>query len=201
MAVGQYMEDRDLLIQLREGDHAAFQTLYHRYKMRLAGNLLRILKSPEWVEEVLQDLFMRLWTHREQIDPERPIKAYLFRVAENLVRDMFRRAARDQRMQQHLLRAIGEVYTHVEEQLMSQELKEELRIAIELLPPKRKEVYVLCKLEAKSYEEVSQLLQISPGTVNDHIKKANAFLRQYLAQHSELGVALLVAWLSFSCFS
>ncbi|GGC17069.1 DNA-directed RNA polymerase sigma-70 factor [Parapedobacter defluvii] len=199
MAAGQHMEDRDLLVQLREGSHVAFQTLYHRYKMRLAGNLLRMLKSPEWVEEVLQDLFMRLWSHREQIDPERPIKAYLFRVAENLVRDMFRRAARDQRMQQHLLQAMSEAYFHVEERLISQELKEELRMAIELLPPKRREVYVLCKLEAKSYEEVSQLLHISSGTVNDHIKKANLFLRRYLAQHSELGIALLITWLSADC--
>lgn len=199
MAAGQHMEDRDLLVQLRDGSHVAFQTLYHRYKMRLAGNLLRMLKSPEWVEEVLQDLFMRLWSHREQIDPERPIKAYLFRVAENLVRDMFRRAARDQRMQQHLLQAMSEAYLHVEERLISQELKEELRMAIELLPPKRREVYVLCKLEAKSYEEVSQLLHISSGTVNDHIKKANLFLRRYLAQHSELGIVLLITWLSADC--
>jgi len=194
MTAGQHMEDRDLLVQLREGNHQAFQTLYHRYKIRLAGNLLRILKSPDWVEEVLQELFVRLWIHREEIDPNRPVKAYLFRVAENLVRDIFRRAARDQQMQQHLLHAMSEVYSHVEEQLMSRELKEELRVAIELLPPKRREVYVLCKLEAKSYEEVGKLLKISPGTVNDHIKKANSFLRQYLAQHSELRGAILI-WL------
>jgi len=192
MVSGQHMEERDLLARLREGDHQAFQALYHRYKLRLAGSLLRMLKSPDWVEEVLQDLFMRLWVHRAEIDPERPIKAYLFRIAENLVRDVFRQTARSQQMQQELVHVMGHAYLHVEEQLLSSELAEELRIAIDLLPPKRREVYRLCKLESKSYEEVGQLLKISPGTINDHIKKANSFLRRHLAQHAELSGMLLV---------
>src|SRR5690606_37778225 len=111
-------------------------------------------------EELLQELFVRLWINRQQIDPERSIKSYLFRIGENLIQDTFRRAAKDKRMQQHLLTAVSEAYSHVEELLISSETRTELYQAIELLPPKRRKVFILCKLESKSYEEVSKLLNI-----------------------------------------
>lgn len=184
-------EERHLLEQLRAGNHDAFVEIYHRYKLRLAGNFLRILKSPELAEELLQELFVRLWMRREQVDPEQSIKSYLFRIGENLIRDTFRKAAKDRVMQQHLLAAISETYSHVEESLISSETRTALHRAIDLLPPKRREVFILCKMESRSYEEVSKLLNISPGTVNDHIRKANSFLRQYLTTHAELGVLLV----------
>ena len=116
-----HSDEKHLLEQLRAGNHDAFAEIYHRYKLRLAGNLLRMLKSPELVEELLQELFVRLWVRRKQIDPAQPIKAYLFRIGENLMRDTFRKAAKDKRMQQHLLTAVSEIYYHVEESLVSSE--------------------------------------------------------------------------------
>ncbi|WP_262245935.1 RNA polymerase sigma factor [Parapedobacter soli] len=187
-----HSDERHLLEQLRAGDHDAFVEIYHRYKLRLAGNFLRILKSSELAEELLQELFVRLWIRREQIDPEQSIKSYLFRIGENLIRDTFRKAAKDKRIQQYLQTAVSGIYSHVEELLISSETRTELYHAIDLLPPKRREVFRLCKLESKSYEEVSQLLNISPGTVNDHIRKANSFLRQYLTTHAELGMLLVL---------
>ncbi len=184
-----------LLQQLRDGDHAAFRTIYSQYKLRLAGGLLRMLKSPGLVEEVLQELFMRLWEHRERIDPSRPIKAYLFAIGENLVRDTFRRVAKDRKMREGMLQAMDEVYWHVEERIVAREIKSELYRVIDMLPPKRREVYKLFKLEAKSYEEIGRELKISTGTVNDHMKKANAFVKNYLANHPEWGIPILLFWM------
>ena len=103
-------------------------------------------------------------------------------------------------MQRHLLTVVSEVYSHVEESLIASEAKVELYRAIELLPPKRREVFILCKLESRSYDEVSKLLHISSGTVNDHIRKANNFLRQYLATHTDLGVLMVVNVMLYSIF-
>lgn len=154
-----------------------------------------MLKSPGLVEEVLQELFMRLWEHRERIDPSRPIKAYLFAIGENLVRDTFRRVAKDRKMREGMLQAMDEVYWHVEERIVAREIKSELYRVIDMLPPKRREVYKLFKLEAKSYEEIGRELKISTGTVNDHMKKANAFVKNYLANHPEWGIPILLFWM------
>lgn len=186
-------------MQLRDGSYEAFEWIYHRYKARLATSMLRLLKSPDLVDDLLQELFVRLWEHRESINPEQSIKAYLFRIAKNLVYDTFRRLSKDRRLQDQICQAMEEIEVDIEEQFLAREGRQAIEAAIAMLPPKRREVFMLCKLESKSYEEVSTLLNISMSTINDHIYKANQFLRQHLANHTislfaaVLQVALLAA--------
>lgn len=176
-------QEREWLMLLRGGSYTAFESIYHRYKARVAGSMLRMLKDPDLVDDLLQELFVRLWEHRATIDPDQSIKAYLFRMAENLVYDTFRRLAKDKRAQERIFNVITEIGCEVEERIFAQEERRAIEAAIAMLPPKRREVFVLCKLESKSYEEVSSLLNISLSTVNDHIYKANRFLRQHLSNN------------------
>lgn len=176
-------QEREWLILLRDGSYSAFEFIYHRYKTRIAGAMLRILKDPELVDDLLQELFVRLWERRSTIDPDQSIKAYLFRVADNLIYDCFRRIAKDRRAQERIFSLITDFGCETEERIFAQEERRVIEAAIALLPPKRRKVFVLCKLESKSYEEVSLLLNISVKTVNDHIYKANQFLRNYLSNH------------------
>lgn len=191
------IEEKTVLLQLRRGSYRAFEWIYHRYKTRLAASMLRLLKSPDLVDDLLQELFVRLWEHRKSINPHQSIKAYLFRIAENLVYDAFRRLSKDKRLQDRLFRAMEGVEANIEEQLLVQEAREVIEAAIAMLPPKRRKVFMLCKMESKSYEEVSSLLNISPSTINDHIYKANQFLKQHLADQtiSLFGVVVLTALL------
>src|SRR5690606_29019530 len=146
--------EKDMLLLLRNGDYAAFTTLYHRYKNQLARNLITILKDDELVEDTLQELFFRLWEKRDTINPEQSISGYLFRVASNLAHDHFRKLARDQRL--------AETFWHNYEAMLTtpespyqKELDEALYEVIDQLPPQRKKVFMLCKFEAMSYQEVS----------------------------------------------
>jgi len=198
--VGPEIGEKAVLSQLRDGSYEAFEYIYHRYKLRLAASMLRLLKSTDLVDDLLQELFVRLWEHRESINPEQPIKAYLFRIAENLVYDTFRRLSKDRRLQDQLFHAMEEIGADIEKQFFMQEDRQAIEAVIAMLPPKRRQVFMLCKLESKSYEEVSSLLNISLSTVNDHIYKANQFLKQHLADHMVslfsivIQTALLTAW-------
>jgi len=198
--VGPEIGEKAVLSQLRDGSYEAFEYIYHRYKLRLAASMLRLLKSTDLVDDLLQELFVRLWEHRESINPEQPIKAYLFRIAENLVYDTFRRLSKDRRLQDQLFHAMEEIGADIEKQFFMQEDRQAIEAVIAMLPPKRRQVFTLCKLESKSYEEVSSLLNISLSTVNDHIYKANQFLKQHLADHMVslfsivIQTALLTAW-------
>ncbi|WP_257669924.1 RNA polymerase sigma factor [Parapedobacter tibetensis] len=191
-AISNDVDEKELLQRFRRGDYAAFDQLYDTYKRPLAKVLLRFLKSSELADEALQDLFMKLWENKSKIDPEKSIKAYLFRMAENLVVDFFRRAARDKQMRAHFMVTSTEIYSHIEAGLFSKERKEQLYRAIDQLSPQRRKVFVLCKLESKSYEEVSQLLKISVSAVNDHIKKSNLFLKKYFNTQSFITTMLFV---------
>ncbi|HAL54861.1 MULTISPECIES: RNA polymerase sigma factor [Sphingobacterium] len=187
--------ERTILEQLRAGNYEAFEQIYDRYSPKLTGNLVRLLKDRDLAAECLQEIFVRLWEHRGSIDPEKSIKAYLFRISENMVYDIFRKVARDEKMRAHFISFTTEAYDHIEKALFDQEGRQLLHEAIDKLPPQRKRVYSMCKLEEKSYKEVADLLGISQAAVNDHVTKANAFLKDYFSSHPSLPVLILASLL------
>ncbi len=170
----------DLLDRLRKGDHDAFTQLYEKYSVLLIPTILRLLKSQELTEELLQKLFIKIWDSREQIDPEKSFKAYVYRIAQNMVYYSFREDSRQKRLLDFVISQKSESYSHIEENLIHREMEELIQAALEKLPPKRREVYRLFRYEEKSYKEISELLHISTSTINDHLQKANKFLREEL---------------------
>jgi RNA polymerase sigma-70 factor (ECF subfamily) len=185
-------DERELLEKLRSGNHAAFEEIYHIYKVRLIANSLRLLKSPELAEELVQDLFLKIWEQRHRIDTSQSLNAYLYKVANNMAYDTFRKISRDKRLYDHLVLATESTYDHIEKYIFSKENMEELNKAIHLLPPQQQKVFTLCKLEDKSYEEASLILNITIGTINNHMYRANLFLKQYFSERTGSGIAITV---------
>ena len=126
---------------------------------------------------------MRLWKARRELDTEKSFRSYIFCIAENLVYDFFRRAARDIRLRNELLKYSDEEYLHIEEQMNRKEHAALLQSVIDELPFQRRQVFQLVKQDQRSYAEVSRLLDISPSTISDHIVKATKFIRSKLSSH------------------
>ena len=141
---------------------------------------------------------MKIWDNRQNIDIDQSFRSYLFRIAENKAYDFFRKAARDKKLQAQVLVAATEHYEHIESMLFNKENLAILNGAIESLPSQRQQVFRLCKLERKSYQEVSELLGISTSTVSDHIVKATRSVKEYL--FANLKSTILVASLSLLLF-
>lgn len=181
----------ETLDRLRKGDHEAFTQLYEKYSVLLIPTILRLLKSQELTQELLQKLFIKIWDSREQINPEKSFKAYIYRIAQNMVYYSFREDSRQKRLLDFVISQKSEGYSHIEEDLINKEMDELVKAAIEKLPPKRKEVYLLFRYEEKTYKEISDLLHISTSTINDHLQKANKFLRDEL-NNKEFGWLLLL---------
>ena len=187
------LDERMLLILLQEGNKQSFEELYHRYKRRIYGNLKKLLKSDDLAEELLQEVFVKVWNKRHNLDVEKSFRSYLFRIAENLVYDFFRKAARDRKLEAHLTAAATKFYLHIEEALYTKESMAVLNKAVGLLPPRRRQIFTLCKLEGKSYEEVGLQLGISTSTINDHVVKATRSIREYLILTQDVAVLLVIA--------
>lgn len=185
-------DEKHLVLQLKSGSTAAFETLYHAYKLRIAGNLYRLLKSDELAEELMQEFFLKIWENRSKIDPEQSFRSYLFRVSENMVFDFFRKASRDEKLREQLKANYIELYTHIEEGLVLKENRMRLSEAIALLPPQRREIFILCKLEGKSYKEVSEILGISTSTINNQLLQANKFLKRMLNPNTAITVTAIM---------
>lgn len=174
--------EKDLVILLSQSNEFAFERLYHLYSERLLGYLFKLVKSEAFAAEILQETFIKIWNNRVNIDPSQSFRSYLFRIAENLVYDFFRKAARDEKMRQVLMNSVNE-YRHIEENLSVKENSQLLQEAINTLPAKRRQVFQMVKIEERSYEEVSGLLEVSTSTINDHIVKATKTIREKLQRY------------------
>lgn len=179
MSVG----DKLLLQQLKEGDRAAFHELYHQYKAQIYYNLIRLLHSEDLAEELLQEVFLKVWESRTQIKLEMSFQAYLYRVSKNAAIDFYRRTAKQRLLLSKAALFTDEVYEHIEQDIDYKEVQELIHEQINKLPERRKQVYIKCRMEGLSYDQVSKELNISKGTVRDHMVKANRFIKKELTNY------------------
>jgi RNA polymerase sigma-70 factor (ECF subfamily) len=185
-------DEYELLSALTESDEAAFKGIYDKYSHRIFTAILPMVKCEATAKDLVQEIFIKLWNKRQMINPKKPFFLYLLRIAENTVFDFFRKAARDKALKNHLLANSLILYSHIEETLCNKENISLIQTAIDQLPPQRRKIFELCKVEGLSYEEVSSMLGISVSTISDHIVKANNCIRNYLSKQPELYLSALL---------
>lgn len=171
------IEEKKLIQQLVAGDEVAFELIFYRYRGKV-GNFMRnsLPAAADW-EELALDVFFRIWTNRQQLDPERPFEQYLFRAARNLVVDQLRKAAgRTVYLQERLVDTdlgVDDTTARIEEKELQHWLDSRLR----QLPTQRRLMFMLSRFEGLSYREIAQKLDISENTVDTQIRRALQFLR------------------------
>ncbi len=193
MAVDQTEDEKLLLGRLANGIEGAFTILYDRYSARLYHNILRLVKEEDVAKELLQDLFLKIWESRHAIDVDKSFRSYLYKIAENLVYDHFRKVSRDRKLTENLITAALAGQSHTDEVTAYEDSLHLIQKAIDQLPPARKQVFVLCKIEGKSYEEIAAALDISTSTISDHIVKANRFIKKFVHTNKDLALSFFVS--------
>lgn len=177
------IDDRELLLRLQNGDVIAFDIIYTHYADIIALRLHKLIKLPDIVEEIHQDVFIRLWNHRNNIEPNTVLRAYLCTIARNLAIDFYRKAARDKELESQLLDYVTLSYNPIDTLLNYKETKEIIESVISKLPPRRQQVFRMIKMEGKSYIEASQYFGVSMSTIKDHMEKSVEFLKHQLKQN------------------
>jgi len=178
--------DKELVIQLIGGDEDAFREIYYRYKGKVWAFCFSFLKSKDDVDDIVQEVFLRLWENRAFLDPERSFSSYLFVMSRNRVRNWFRDIDIDAQAKK-CLQLQGEVSDELpHSQLLDEEYRRLLSEAIELLSPRRKVVFNLSRIEEKSHREIAKILDISVNTVQEHISESLRFIKHYISQRTDL---------------
>ena len=191
--------ESELLQRLKNGEQEAFELLYTKYSKRIFWKFSRMVKLSEEVEELFQELFVRVWERRSQIDVLQPFSAYLYRIAENMVYDFYRKASRTDTIRKELLIRSEESYDHIEPAMFKKEAKDLLNEAIATMPTARRQAFVLCKIEEKSYQEVAGIMGISTNTVRNHVVEGTKMLKNYFQNHkkSHFNLILLMFLVNF----
>lgn len=185
--------EQECFLKLAEGDTAAFTELFHYYNGRLFPFVKRLTRSDAIAEEIIQEVFLRLWVHRDRAATlERP-EAWLFRVASNLSMTHLRNSVNAAVKHARAFKTSGSAAPDLLEQLDGKELAVLVEEAVQRLPLKRQQVFRLSRQRGLTYQEIAEQLSISPNTVKDHLVIALKSVREYikLSGYSAGAVVLL----------
>ncbi|WP_081145309.1 RNA polymerase sigma factor [Niastella vici] len=183
--------ERDLLQQAAAGNQDAFARIFETYRQRLYTYLLGITKAAEVAEDILVDVFMKLWIGREMLPRIESLEGFLHKVAYNKAMDFFKTTARHARLQQvYAQRLSDQAERSLEDWLIDEECRRILQNAINQLPPQRKLIYTLSREQGLTYEEIAQALHLSRNTVKSTIMAATRSISEYLQKNYPGNAAL-----------
>ncbi|MBX9782786.1 MAG: RNA polymerase sigma-70 factor [Chitinophagaceae bacterium] len=192
MLINAKYDEKVLLAMVATGNRQAFTQLYTAHLNNLYRYIFLFTKSKEETEEILQEIFIKIWETREKLPEIESIENYLFRFAKNKLLDNIRHLQIKQRVLSEIKRTKDVAETTTINQYTYREYYHIVQQAIEKLPPKRKLIFRLNIENGLSQDEIALQLNISKSVVQKQIYKASHFVREYLLKHGEISFSILV---------
>lgn len=192
--------DVRLMLRVRDDDAQAFEELVLRYQNRLVSLLAHLTGRRDMAEDLAQDVFLRIYRARKRYSPGSKFSTWLFTIAHNVASNAQRTLAR--RREVHLTpkaanesggnpldaAAVAASGSMPARQLDNSELREVVKLAVETLNDRQREAVLLNKFEHLSYEEIAEVMQMSPSAVKSLLTRARANLRDILEPYLQQGV-------------
>lgn len=170
--------EKELVEKLRNGDSFAFEVLFYKYRNKVKGFTQKMIPTQIDPEEIVQEVFVRVWLKRENINPDKEFQSFLFSIAKNIILDQIKSAVNrrlyfvEEHFQHDMLLDEGADITFPEN------MEEKLNDLIRQLPERRREIFSLSRFEGLSYKQIAERLKITENTVDSQIRNALAFLRK-----------------------
>lgn len=167
------------LEQLGKGNHRAFDALFMLYQPKVKNFLQGFIKDEEEARDMAQELFFKIWLNREQIVHIASFKAYLFRMARNLVYDYYEHNLVKESYEEKQKNAAS--YSDlIEEDLYAHELELLIDITVSQMPEQRRRIFQMSRKEGYTNQEIALQLEINKRTVENHLTQALADLRKVI---------------------
>lgn len=195
MRVEAMINEPAVISRLATGDESAFESLFLHYKDRIYSIAHRLCQSDELAQEIVQDIFMKVWFKRAELTAIKSFKNWLFIISRNQIYNVLAHQARHRA----IVRPWNDQLTpslRAESELPDNEYVDLLRQAVETLPPGQQEVYRLFYQQQLKKQEIADQLGISINTVKVQLHRANVEIRQYCLSRLPAGILLLLLTLS-----
>ena len=186
--------NRELLLLIQKDDRVAFYQLYESYSKRLYGFVLRFLKQEADAEEIVQEVFIKIWESRKKIDVYSSFESYIFTIAYNATMSLLRKRMTENKYLEHLKAIQFGNAPDIIGEIQYKELNEKIHSLLNELTPRQKEVFLLSREGGLSHNEIAEKLDISVLTVKKHIANTLSFLKSHLDN------GLIINMLFFSLF-
>lgn len=177
--------ESDLLLLASQADKEAFTTLFHLYKHKLYGYVFRLTESEMLAEDIVQDVFMKLWSNHASLKDIDNFGSYLFRMSKNHVISHFKRMAHETLIMAEICGQKPVGCNDTQDMIAMKEVEKLLAEILEKLPSQQKTIYHLSREEGRSHDEIANLLKISSNTVKNHMVQAMSTIRMQLRRHAD----------------
>jgi RNA polymerase sigma-70 factor (ECF subfamily) len=191
MSPNSSLDQKRLLLELSQGSELAFTQLYNQYKHIVYGTALKITKSTIQAEEVVQDVFLKIWQNQDNLADIANFENYLFIISRNHIFDMIKKIARETSLPVELN------YKNTTSEDTDTAIKDDqyniiLNQIVEQLPPQQQKIYKMAKLEGLSHQKIGEDLGISTETVKKHMAQALKFVRHKISPYMNIFMTFIV---------
>lgn len=178
MEKNDFQSETELAAFLKEGSVIAFERLFENYSQKLYRFSFSYLKSEAEAEDIVQEVFLKIWQNRASLKTDTSFQSYLFTIAFHSIQKSFIKKAKEQKFQIGLFEEFSSENPSLEDELNFEGLFSKLNQLIEEMPPRRKEIFLKRKKECKSIQLIASEMCISEKTVENQITEAMHSLRK-----------------------
>ena len=186
-------DDSFLVKELASGNILAFNALFRKYGTRLYRFANGYLKSQEEAEELVQEVFTRIWEKRDDLKEELSFKSYLFTIAFNLIRKHFKTKVR---ISEYLKKGLSDLDSATTDKVDYNSLNQYINELVNQLPDRRRIIFIKSRFEGLSIREIAEELKISHKTVENQLTAALKFIRTNLNKDGILALLFFVLFVS-----
>ena len=182
--------EKELLTLLAQDSEYAFAVIFDQYRQRVFGTAMKMLKNQSVAEEIVQDIFLKVWLKRQELETVNHLQNFIATMTRNLVFDRFRKMVNEVEYRKKMNNA-ELVINDTDHRVRTSLGYKVLQHAIDKLPPRQKQVYEMVRIQGLSIDETSQNLSISKSTAKGHLTAALHAIRSHLNAHPDTFVGLI----------
>ncbi|MBL4674986.1 MAG: sigma-70 family RNA polymerase sigma factor [Mucilaginibacter sp.] len=187
--------EKELLLEVSRGNENAFSELFGVYHRLLGSHIFRITDSVELTEEVVQDVFLKIWINRETLTSVDNFKAYLFVVSKNHALNCLRKLAKERAYETSLDNNVLNLIT--DETSPTNDYYQLLDMAIDHLPPQQQKVYLLSRHDRLKYDEIAAHMGLSRETVKKYLQGATHSITSFVQSYGNISALIVLASIFF----
>lgn len=186
----------ELILLIQKNDRVAFYHIYERYSKRLYGFVLRYIKQKEDAEEIVQEVFVKIWESRNKIDVYASFESFLFTIAYNTTISLLRKRTNEKKYLEYVKSLqLPENAPDLIDEIHFNELNKQVQSLLNELTPRQKEIFQLSREDGLSHDEIAKKLDISVNTVKKHMANTLAFLKSHLDNTLTVNLLFIVFFL------
>jgi len=188
--------EKELLLKVANGDEHAFSELFNTHHQLLGTHIYRITDSVELAEEVVQDVFLKIWMSRETLTSVQNFRAYLFVISKNHALNCLRKVAKERIYQKTLEKNASSITPDDSPGLAGYySLLDE---AIDHLPPQQQKVYLLSRHNRLKYDEIARQMGLSRETVKKYLQGATHSITSFVQSNIDISAMIILVSAFFS---